>query len=143
MPYEFLEDWATADVSFEARGKDLEELFTSAWDATLNTMVSEIETIQPEVEIHVSLAEEALDLLLVDFLQEQIFYKDSERLLLRVGRIQIRRQEEEWDLEADLAGQVLDRNRHEERADVKAVTLHGLVVEERDQGWYARVLLDV
>ncbi|MBD0304867.1 MAG: archease, partial [Tolypothrix sp. T3-bin4] len=33
MPYEFLDDVATADIAFRAWGKDLEELFIAAGDA--------------------------------------------------------------------------------------------------------------
>jgi SHS2 domain-containing protein len=37
----------------------------------------------------------------------------------------------------------LDDARHHQRADVKAVTLHGFSVRKRDDGWKAKVLLDI
>ncbi|HEY9296088.1 MAG TPA: archease, partial [Phormidium sp.] len=45
MPYEFLEDVATADIAFHAWGKDLEELFIAAGDATLNVMIDNLDAI--------------------------------------------------------------------------------------------------
>jgi SHS2 domain-containing protein len=33
--------------------------------------------------------------------------------------------------------------RHQQRADVKAVTLHDFRVEKSDDGWKASVLLDI
>jgi SHS2 domain-containing protein len=40
-------------------------------------------------------------------------------------------------------GELLHAARHHQRADVKAVTLHGFSVEKQDDGWKARVLLDI
>jgi len=46
-------------------------------------------------------------------------------------------------LKAKVAGERLDDTRHQQRADVKAVTLHGFSVEKFEGGWKARVLLDI
>ncbi|MGL5193766.1 MAG: archease, partial [Chroococcales cyanobacterium] len=43
MPYEFLEDVATADIAFVAQGKDLEAVFMAAGNATVNAMIFELE----------------------------------------------------------------------------------------------------
>jgi hypothetical protein len=42
MPYRFLEDIATADIAFEARGETLEEVFTAAAEATMNVMIESL-----------------------------------------------------------------------------------------------------
>jgi len=46
-------------------------------------------------------------------------------------------------LNAKVAGERLDDARHQQRADVKAVTLHGFSVEKDDGNWKAKVLLDI
>jgi SHS2 domain-containing protein len=46
-------------------------------------------------------------------------------------------------LKAKIAGEHLDDARHQQRADVKAVTLHGFSVKKQDGGWKAKVLLDI
>ncbi len=41
MPYQFVDEIATADIAFEAWGEDLEEMLAAAADATMNVMVSD------------------------------------------------------------------------------------------------------
>jgi SHS2 domain-containing protein len=47
MPYKYLEEIGTADIVFEATGRDLPQLFSDAADATINVMIENIEAIQP------------------------------------------------------------------------------------------------
>jgi SHS2 domain-containing protein len=82
-------------------------------------------------------------MLLFDFLQELIYFKDAEQLLLRVREVSIDEKDGEFFLKAKTAGEPLDAARHHQRADVKAVTLHDFSVEKQDEGWKARVLLDI
>lgn len=89
MPFKYLEDIATADVAFEAWGRTLPEMFVAAADATMNAMVVDLETIEPKEVREVQLESESLDMLLFQLLQELIFYKDAERLLLRVARVEV------------------------------------------------------
>ena len=142
-PYRYLEEIATADVAFEAWGATREEAFLAAADATLNTMVEEIGTVAP-LERHVfSLAADSLDLLLFELLQELVYYKDAERLLLRVHDLRIEEVGSGFRLHANAIGETIDRGRHPLLADVKAVTLHRLSMEKTPSGWRAVVVLDV
>jgi SHS2 domain-containing protein len=143
MPYEFLEDVATADIAFRAWGKDLEETFIAAADATMNVMVEELDSIQPRERREFKLENEALDMLLFNFLQELIYYKDAEKLLLRVNQVEIRKKDQDHALEALAQGEKLDPGRHRTRVDVKAVTLHRFHLENTDQGWKVFVILDI
>jgi SHS2 domain-containing protein len=143
MPYEFLEDVATADIAFKARGKDLVELFTAAADATMNVMVEELDSIRPLARRDFSLENEALDMLLFDFLQELIYFKDADQLLLRVDRLDFREEDGRHLLAAQTAGEIIDPERHETRVDVKAVTLHQFELQQTPQGWEATVILDI
>lgn len=143
MPYKFLDDIATADIAFRAWGKDLEELFKAAGDAVINTMIDNLEAIVPQETRRFDLQDDALDLLLFNFLQEFVYYKDSELLLLRGQQIQIEQKEHHYHLTAVTQGEQLDRDRHHERVDVKAVTLHQFQLEETADGWTAMVILDI
>jgi SHS2 domain-containing protein len=72
---------------------------------------------------------------LVEWLEELVFLAEIEDFVPeRVARLELRGGE----LRADVDGR-RDRPTHL----VKAVTYHGLEVEERDDGWHARVVLDV
>ena len=143
MSYEFLEDIAIADIAFRAWGENLEELFKAAGDATINAMIDNLEAIELKETRTFSLENDALDMLLFNFLQEFIYYKDSELLLLRAQQIQIEEKNGEYHLSAVTQGETLDRDRHEERVDVKAVTLHRFQLEKTDDGWTAMVILDI
>ena len=143
MPYEFLEDIAIADIAFRAWGKNLEETFIAASDATMNVMVENLDSIQPLERREFQLQNEALDMLLFDLLQELIYYKDSEKLMLRIHRIEIKKEDAQHMLKAVARGEKLDPNRHHTRADVKAVTLHRFRLEKTGQYWRALVILDI
>jgi len=143
MPYKYLEEIGTADIVFEATGRDLGELFSHAADAMMNVMIDNIEAIQARETRQIELSNEKPDMLLFDLLQELIFLKDAERLLLRTREIQIAERNENYFLKTMAEGEQLDAERHHQRADVKAVTLHDFSVERMERGWKARVLLDI
>lgn len=143
MPYEFLEDVATADIAFRAWGKNLEELFQAAGDATINVMIEDLDTIEFQEQRGFNLENDALDMLLFNFLQEFIYYKDSELLLLRASKVEIDQKNNQYQLNAFTQGEKLDPHRHQQRVDVKAVTLHRFELEKTHQGWTAMVILDI
>jgi SHS2 domain-containing protein len=143
MPYEFLEDAATADIAFTARGETIEEAFRASAEATLNVMVEEIDAVQPKEKRIWRLENPELDLLLFDFLQEIIYYKDAENLKLRVGQVKIQRDGGQFILQATARGETLDPDRHFPWVDVKAVTLHQFRLEKTSKGWEAHVILDI
>ena len=143
MSYEFLEDIAIADIAFRAWGEDIQELFKAASDATINTMIDNLNSIEPKQTRIFSLENDELDLLLFNFLQELIYYKDSEQLLLRAQQVQIELKNALYHLSAVTQGENLDPNRHHQRVDVKAVTLHRFQLEKVENGWTAMVTLDI
>ena len=143
MPYDYLEDIGTADIAFEATGRDLPELFTAAADATMNVMIDNLEAIEPRETRRIALKNDAIDMLLFDFLQELIYFKDADRLLLRIREVGVDEKEDAYSLSATAAGEPLDPARHQQRADVKAVTLHDFRVEKTNGRWKASVLLDI
>jgi len=143
MPYQYLEDVGVADIAFVATGRDLSELFTAAADATMNVMIENLSAIEPRETRQIELSNDSIEMLLFDFLQELIYFKDANRLLLRACETQIEQKGEAYVLKAKVAGERLDDTRHQQRADVKAVTLHGFSVKKRDGGWKAKVLLDI
>src|SRR5512133_3792055 len=126
MPFRFQDEISTADVAFEAWGTTLEELFISAAAALLHTMAAAPEQVARQQELAISLEHEELDLLLLSFLQELIFYKDARKLLLHADKVQIEEQEGLFLLNAVVSGEQIDVGRHRLLVDVKAVTLHRL-----------------
>lgn len=143
MPYRYLDDIATADVAFEAWGPTLEELFVAAADATMNVMVEDLNTIAHREHRTIQVEADAVDMLLFEFLQELIYYKDAQRLLLRISQVCIDRRDDRVLLQAEAYGEEIDPRKHELLVDVKAVTLHRFQVERTADGWRAMVILDI
>jgi len=143
MPYEFVDELTVADIAFRAWGRDLEETFVSAANAVMNTMVEDLDAIQPHDTRILSVEHEALDLLLFNFLQELVYYKDADQLLLRVQQLHIADERQPYTLQATAVGERIDPQRHRMRVDVKAVTLHRFSLMQTDGGWEATVILDI
>ena len=143
MPYRFLEDAFTADVGFVASGRTLDECFSAAAEATLEVMLANPQSLQPREQRAAHVESESLDLALLRFLEEMVYYKDTELLLLRPARVTVEQRDEQWVVEGNLEGEPIDASRHELCADVKAVTLHRLEVRRTNGGWEATVVLDI
>ena len=143
MPYRFLEEIAIADAAFEAWGETVEEVFMAAAEAMMNLMVADLETIRERQRRALRVEAEALDMLLFEFLEELIFHKDADQLLLRIRKVDIQRRNGRYFLEAEAGGEELDPKRHDLIVDVKAVTLHRFSLEKTEQGWKSTVVLDI
>ncbi|WP_414586430.1 archease [Scytonema sp. PCC 10023] len=82
--------------------------------------------------------------MLFNFLQELVYYKDSEQLLLlRAQQIEFEHKDSKHQLTAITQGETLEGDRHQQRVDVKAVTLHPFQLEKMNDGWTAMVILDI
>ena len=149
MPFDYLEDIATADIAFSAWEKDLAGLFLASWDAVLQVMVDDIESISrkpdsDKVEVHeINLHHNEPDMLLYDFLGELIYYKDAKNLLLRPESLSIEYRDSTYTAKAKLRGVLIEGSGIDLGLDVKAITFHLFEVRQNEKGWEARVVLDV
>lgn len=143
MPYRYRDDSATSDAAFDVGAPTLEQLFIDAGDATLGVMIEEPAAVAPRQTRLLRAEAESLDLLLFQVLQELVYFKDAEQLLLRLGRVEIREGEDGFAAAVEARGEPIDSARHELLRDVKAVTLHRLRLERSGQGWEATVVLDI
>jgi SHS2 domain-containing protein len=109
----------------------------------MQVMVENLDAIRPCQERQIMVEHEALDLLLFNFLQEPVYYKDAEQLLLVVAQVEIAMHEGRYRLTATARGERLDPDRHHLRVDVKAVTLHRFRLQQSECGWKALVILDI
>ncbi|MEC4818008.1 MAG: archease [Scytonema sp. PMC 1069.18] len=62
---------------------------------------------------------------------------------MRSQQIKFDETDGKYKLTAITQGETLDRDRHEQRVDVKAVTLHRFQLEKMNDGWTAMVILDI
>ena len=145
MPYRYIDDIATADAAFEARGSSVEELFISAADAVMNVMVENLDDIEKKERKSILCEAESREMLLFHLLDELVYYKDAEQLLLRISDVDIKKSKSGmlWRLTAQAYGEQINPDKHELNVDVKAVTFHRFALEQTGQGWKAVVVLDV
>ena len=143
MPFRFIEDIAIADIAFEAEGKTLAELFESAGLAVESTMTGNPGRLRQDCVRKFEVTAESVEMLLYHFLQELVFLKDAAQLLFGRFSLHIGQREGRWHLDAEAIGDIIDPDRHELLADVKAVSLHDYRVRQTPEGWHAHVILDV
>ena len=131
----------TADVGLRVDARSLDELFVEAARGLFALTVENPEAIEPRQPVMFELESESLEGLFVDWLRELIFRFETEHLLLCEFQVQVfdgnRR------LRAECRGEPADWSRHLPDNELKAVTYHGLRVEQTPSGWEAEVILDI
>ena len=140
MKYKFFDH--TADVMFEAYGKDLNELFENASLATEEIMVN-LKSIKNKLEHNISLNAESLEDLLYDFLSELIFIKDTEGLLFNKFKVKISEKNKKYFINAECFGENIDRKKHQLNADAKAITKHKFEIKKNKDNYTAHVIVDI
>ena len=146
MPYHYLEDIGTADIAFEATGRDLPELFMAAADATMNVMIDNLDAIEPRETRQIKLSNDNIEMLLFDFLQELIYFKDARRLLLRARETQIDHKDEEYFLKATVDRRTIRCDSSSAARRRESGHASWFLCRENDPpgaGWKAKVLLDI
>lgn len=143
MPYRYLENIAIADIAFEAKAQTKEDLFIAASDALMNVMVEDLNTILALDRITIRVEAGDMDMLLFKLLEELIYFKDAQQLLLRISEINILNESNHYVLNAQAYGERIDPEKHQLMIDVKAVTLHRFSVTQAQDGWQATVVLDI
>ncbi len=139
--YTFIEEWSFTDAAFDALGETLEELFEASAQATFEVM-AETSKIKPVVERDITIEGEDIERLLFDWLSELIYLKDAEGIIFSKYDIIIN-EDKIYYLKAKARGEYVTSFEGELGSDVKAVTMHLFHVKKTEDGWKARVLLDI
>ena len=137
--YKLLKNEATADIALIAYGKNLNELFRNITIAVSNIMVLNSE-MTGNKKINFSIHSKSLDLLVIDFINKIVFYKDYKNILITDSKIQI---DEKLNLRCQATGEDLADLKDKFLVDVKAATLHDLDIKKEKGLIKCKVLLDV
>lgn len=142
MPnYRFLEGVSTADLAFEATGKELNDLFANAALAMFESQVK-LNTVEEKITKKIVMERNDIGQLLFDFLSEIIFFKDAEQLVFKTANVSIAKNAK-YKLVAELKGEKIDPMKHKLGNDLKAVTMHKFNVEQTPKGWKCLVVVDI
>lgn len=129
----------TADLGLRIRATDLNTLFAEAARALFATLVEDLDTVAPRQRLDLTIAGSDREYLLFDWLKELLYHFEVEHLLLSRFSVQIGAE----GLQGSAWGESCDPQRHELAHEVKAITYHGLRVEETPDGWLAEVIVDI
>lgn len=129
----------TADLGFQCEGETLERLFENAALA-LADIIARIEPLRAAEEREVRAAGHDDAARLRALLDEVLFHFETKGFLPKEAKVRF---EGETAI-ATLRGQTVDLATHPIDRVVKAITYHGLEVDEREEGGFeARVILDL
>jgi SHS2 domain-containing protein len=129
----------TADLGLRIRAADLNTLFAEAGRALFATLVEDLDTVAPVQRLDLTIAGSDREYLLFDWLKELLYRFEVEHLLLSRFAVTVGAD----GLDGSAWGEPLDRQRHELAHEVKAITYHGLRVEQTPDGWLAEVIVDI
>jgi SHS2 domain-containing protein len=129
----------TADLGLRIRAATLDALFAEAAEAMFATIVEDLHTVAQTQRVEVVLPADDREYLLFDWLKALLYHFDAEHLLFSRFEVHIG----DDGLKGTAWGEPLDRARHELCHEVKAITYHGLRVEQTADGWLAEVIVDI
>ena len=129
----------TADLGLRVRAADLDGLFVEAARGLFSVIVEDLGTVVASQRIDVRLEGDDREYLLFDWLKALLYRLDAEHLVFSRFEAKVGADR----LEAAAWGEPLDRGRHELGHEVKAITYHGLRVEQTPDGWLAEVIVDI
>ena len=129
----------TADLGLRVRAPDLDTLFAEAGEALFAAVVEDLGAVRPERKLEVRLPADEVEYLLFDWLKALLYAFDAEHLVCSRFEVKVGPD----GLTGTAWGEPLDRSRHELGHEVKAITYHGLRVEEAEGGWLAEVIVDI
>ena len=129
----------TADLGLRIRAESKAALFTEAARAMFSVIATDLETVQTTEEFSLDVSGEADDYLLFDWLNDLLFQFDTTHLLLKEFQVTFT----EEGLTGTARGEIFEPARHSLANEVKAITYHGLRVEEVETGWEAELIIDI
>jgi len=136
----------TADILFQAEASTLPELFEQCALAVEESQIP-LDNVETREKKEITGKNKKIDLLLFDFLDDLLLYKDSELLIFSKFDIKIDEtgsgDDKEYVLMCTAHGEKIDPEKHSRDVDVKAITMHMFEVEKTEDGWKAQVLLDI
>jgi SHS2 domain-containing protein len=128
----------TADIGIRARAASLNDLFADAARGWFSVIVANPESIRPLEEASFRINGDHYDDLLRDWLAELLYAMATRRLVFSDFNVRV----EPGGLAATARGEPIDPQRHQ-LVEVKAITYHGLKVQQEGDGWLAEVIVDI
>ncbi len=124
-----------SDVGILALGRTRKEIFENAAYGMFSLM-ADLDRVESNKTFEISVEGDDLESLLINWLNELIFYEDSKKILLKDFKV---KKMTDTRLEAEAAGEKIDMQKHFVYRPIKAATYNQLQIE-RNQ---AKIIFDV
>jgi SHS2 domain-containing protein len=138
--FEIVDEFASADYIFDAYGVTLDKLFEACAAACFFAM-TDPRTVEPRQQLSLEVCGDDINELLYNFISELVFLKDTQKMFFSEFIIKI--SDDRKSLQATIAGESINFDRHVVKTDVKAVTFHGLDIKKENHGFRTRMILDL
>ena len=135
MKFKFLPH--TADIKFQAYGKNLEEVFENSASAMISQIFSSKVKEKKKKKFEVSGKD--LESLMYNFLEEFLYLIDAEKFIY--GKVKVKISKDRKNLKAEVYGD--DVKNYKTEMSIKAVTYNDMFVKKIKNQWIAQVVLDV
>jgi SHS2 domain-containing protein len=135
--YELFEH--TADLGLRVRASDLNTLFAEAGECLFTAILEDLRNVQPTLAVTVDVTGTDREYLLFDWLRELLLKFEEDHLVFCRFQVEVR----DDGITGTAWGEPFDPTRHLLSHEVKAITLHGLRVEEIEGEWLAEVIVDI
>jgi SHS2 domain-containing protein len=133
----------TADIAVSVEGKDEGDLFRTAARAWQEAVLADSPNTADERK-NISLSDDFLDELLVDFLNELNYLLFTQYWITTgIDRIKIVKENGTYHLNAIVTGESLDEKRHHIQVEIKAVTYHQMKIERKGNLFKTVVVFDI
>lgn len=130
MDYEILDNITSADIAVSVKADNLNELFMKGGIALVSEMTDELDLIKEREKRIGTLNHHELELLFFQFLNELLFFKDAEGLILKPVKVEIKAEDGEYICTYIFSGELINDSLCGFRVDIKGVSLHHLKIEE-------------
>ncbi len=124
-----------SDVGIFAYGKERKEIFENAAYGMFSLM-ADLGRVESKKVFNIKVEGDDPESLLINWLNELIFYEDGKKILLKDFKI---KKMTDTRLEAETAGEKIDMNRHFVYRPIKAATYNQLQISKNQ----AKIIFDV
>lgn len=129
----------TADVGLRVQADSLDALMVDAARGLFSLIVTNLDQVKAVQEKAVRIEGNEPDYLLFDWLNELLYTFEVEHMLFSEFAVCV----VAGGLTATCCGETMQLDRHEMDHEVKAITYHGLKVQQVDDGWIAELIVDI
>ena len=135
MKYRYLDH--TADAMFESYGKNIEEAFVNSALAMFN-ILTDITKVKAVKTFEIKVKADSYEKLLFDFLDELLFYLDTEHMLFSQFDVKITNK---YELFCSASGDLASN--YDTHGDIKAPTYNEMSIKENSDGVVIKAVVDI